>query len=135
MAGGPAGGILRLLDLVEEHRPSLRFDFRDRFGLSLDDIGTTYTYGEAFDLVDGLRATRGTHTHAAAARWKYPMTRAEISLQTIEISFANVHRDVKVHPQPFTADWPWPGEDDVTPEEREALTEQLIRRSALAALP
>lgn len=135
MAGGPAGGILRLLDVVEEHRPALRFDFRDRFHLALDEVGDTFTYGEALDLVEGLRATLGTRTHAAAADWKYPATRADLSLQTLELHYANVHRDPKTHARPFAGEWPWRGEDEVTDEEREALTEQLIRRSALAALP
>lgn len=135
MAGGPAGGILRLLDFVEEHRGALRFDFRDRFQLGLDDIGDAFTYAEAGDLVDGLRETLGTRTHAAAARWAYPMTQAEIAAQGLLLAFTNVNRDPKAHPRPLTFPWPWPGEDDVTPEELEELTQQLIRRSALAALP
>lgn len=132
MAGGPPGGILRLLDVVEEHRAALRFDFRDRLGLSLDDLGDTVRYGEAVALVLGLLETQGTRAHAAARDWAYPLTHDEHMLQLLVELYAAVHRDPKKAPAPQSLGWPWPAVSDVTAEEREALTKQLIRRSALA---
>lgn len=132
MAGGAPGGIARLLDVVEEHRTALRFDFRDRFQLSLDDAGDRYTFGEAADLIFGLAATEGTSTHASVQSWRYPLSKTDRMLQHLVELTAAVHRDPKKQPQPISLGWPWPEQSDVTEEEREALTQQLIARSALA---
>lgn len=132
MAGRAPGGIFRLLDLVEEHRAALRFDFRDRFHESLDELGVTVRYGEAIDLVEGLLETRGTRVHAAVRDWAYTMTRDQQLMQLLVELYAEVHRDPKKRSTPMSLGWPWPDEADVTEEEREALTQQLIARSALA---
>lgn len=132
MAGGAPGGIVRLLDVVEEHRAALRFDFRDRFGLSLDDAGDGYTFAEAIDLALGLLETQGTRSHAVVRDWLYPLALTDQWLQQLVELLGAVHRDTKTQPQPITFGWPWPKQSDVTDEEREALTQQLIARSALA---
>lgn len=132
MAGGAPGGIVRLLDVVEEHRAALRFDFRDRFGLSLDDAGDGYTFGEAIDLALELLDEQGTRSHAAVRGWAYALSTTEQMLQHLVEMYAAWHRDTKKQPQPVTFGWPWPVESGVTDEEREALTQQLIARSALA---
>lgn len=132
MARGAPGGIVRLLDVVEEHRAALRFDFRDRFGLSLDDAGDRYSFGEAIDLTLELLAEQGTRSHAAVRGWAYPLSLTDQWLQQMVEILGAVHRDTKKQPQPITFGWPWPQESDVTDEEREALTQQLIARSALA---
>ncbi len=130
MAGGAPGGIVRLLDVVEEHRAALRFDFRDRFGLSLDDAGDRYSFGEAIDLTLELLETQGTRSHAAVRRWSYPLSHADAMLQHLVELEARWWK-AKGSP-PLSLGWPWPQESDVTDEERERLTQQLIARSALA---
>lgn len=132
MAGGAPGGIARLLDVIEEHRAALRFDFRDRFGLSLDDAGDGYTFGEALDLVRELVDEQGTRSHAAVRGWAYALSTTNQTLQHLLELYAAVHRDTKKQPKPMSLGWPWPEQADVTEEEREALTQQLIARSALA---
>lgn len=132
MAGGAPGGIARLLDVVEEHRAALRFDFRDRFGLSLDEVGHGYTFGEACDLVLELLETQGTRSHAAVHQWRYSMSTTDQWLQHLVEMVGATLRDTKKQPQPVRFGWPWPEKSDVTDEERESLTQQLIARSALA---
>ena len=132
MAGGAPGGIVRLLDVVEEHRAALRFDFRDRFGLSLDDAGDSYTFAEAIDLVLELLDEQGTRSHAAVRGWSYPLSWSSQMLQQMVEMYAAAHRDTKQQPKPLSLGWPWPRQSDVTDEEHEALKQQLIARSALA---
>jgi hypothetical protein len=109
----------------------VRYDFRHRLGLALEDVGGRVTFGEAIDLVDQLIREAGTHTHASVNGWSFPMTNAERSAQIHALAFLNVHRDVKKHPKPFELPWPWPERDAVTDDERKSLTAQLDRRSAL----
>ncbi len=130
MAGGAPGGIVRLLDVVEEHRAALRFDFRDRFGLSLDDAGDGYTFGEAIDLTLELLDEQGTRSHAAVRGWSYPLSWSSQMLQHLVEINARWWRPTGS--PPLSLGWPWPQQSDVTDEEREALTQQLIARSALA---
>lgn len=77
MAGrGEAGGILGLLELIEEHRAALRYDWRARFGKSLDeslpdDIG----WAEALDLVRILRHDPSSQLAASVEGWAHPLER------------------------------------------------------------
>lgn len=132
MAGGAPGGSLGLLHLIEEHRRAARADFRERFSLSLDDVGDAFTYGEAIDLVEALIDSAGSRLHAAVRRWEFPMSRLERDMRVLAESYLERHRDSKKRAQPFDLGWPYPAQELVTAEELEDLTQQLIRRSALA---
>lgn len=51
-------------------------------------------------------------------------------------SFINSNRDVKKHPDPVELPVPWPSRaqaEKVSPEDRAALREKLLRHSAFAA--
>lgn len=129
-AGGRApGGSVALLRFVEEHRAAIRFDFRDRFGISADDIGDTVSFGEAIDLIDELAVEMGTHLQASMDGWQWPASWSEINQAQLTEAYFNVHRDEKKRPQPFVVPMPWPGKDQATPEERAAAIAQLERRS------
>ena len=70
------GGILGLLELIEEHRPAIRYDWRTRFHRGLnesvpDDIG----WSEAIDLVRVLRGDPSSYTAASLEGWDYPLDR------------------------------------------------------------
>jgi hypothetical protein len=127
-AGGRcAGGSLRLLQLVEEHRPALAFDFRDRIHNSLSAIGDTIAYGEAWDLVTELANEFGTHTHASVHKWEFPARFGElIAVEHAEWT-ANRYRDREKAPEPITFPRPWRDESYVEPEERERLLAVLER--------
>lgn len=100
--------------------------------MCLDDVGDAFTYGEAIDLVEALVDEPGTRLYAAVRRWEFPMSRLERDMRLLTESYLEVHRDKKKRTQPVDLGWPYPAEELVTDEEREALTQQLIRRSALA---
>lgn len=76
MAGGlEGGGILGLLDLIEEHRAALRYDWRARFGMSLDCVPAEVGWSEALDLVRVLRSDPSSQLAAAIEGWDYPLER------------------------------------------------------------
>lgn len=100
--------------------------------MCLDDVGDAFTYGEAIDLVETLVDEPGTRLHAAVHGWSFPMSRLERDQRMLTERTLNYWRGKD--DQPFDLGWPYPAVEQVTPEEREALTQQLIRRSALANL-
>lgn len=69
------GGILGLLDLIEEHRAALRYDWRVRFGLGLDCVPDVIGWDEALDLVRILRGDPSSQIASAIEGWDYPLSR------------------------------------------------------------
>lgn len=128
------GGSAALLELIEEHRAALRFDFRRYFGVSLDDVGLTVPFGEAIDLVNELQREWGSHLSAAIAEWSFPATYGEIvgamHLETVLNQFR------KEGSKPSTVLMPWPDKSaapKVSPEEFAELSRQLEARSAFGS--
>ena len=84
MAGGrERGGILGLLDLIEEHRAAIAYDFRSRFHLSLAAIPDDVGWDEALDLISVLRRDPGTAVAAAMEGWDYGISREAVILADI----------------------------------------------------
>lgn len=78
---GHCGGILWLLDLIEEHRGAVRYDWRTRLGSSADLIGTAaMPWGEAVDVIRVLRADPSSMIAAALAGWTHPVSREALVL-------------------------------------------------------
>lgn len=76
MAGGDrAGGIFGLLDLIEEHRAALSYDWRTRFGKGLDSIPSEIGWSEARDLVRILRLDPSSQLAASVEGWAHPLDR------------------------------------------------------------
>lgn len=77
MAGrGEPGGIVGLLELIEEHRAAVRYDWRTRFHRGLDEsVPDDIGWSEALDLVRVLRADPSSYTAAALEGWDYPLDR------------------------------------------------------------
>ncbi|UGS27578.1 hypothetical protein K8F61_05155 [Microbacterium resistens] len=76
----------------------------------------------------------GSHLFADLRGFLRVGSHAEIAQITLAEWFANVHRDVKAAPEPFRFPRPWADEttnEDVSAEQREELTKQLMKRSAL----
>ncbi len=135
---GAPGGTFALLAFVEEHRRSLRFDFRHLFpGIEggLDAIGESVLFGEALDLVIGVLKETGSHVVAEIVGLNRPLSWADQSMVVLTEAYLNGHRDPKKVPKPITLFEMWEKKDpnaDVTPERRRELEEQLERRSAFA---
>lgn len=69
------GGILELLELIEEHPAALAFDLRARLGISIDDLGGTVSWREAVLVVSILLRDPSSWTAAAKQGWSYPVSR------------------------------------------------------------
>lgn len=101
--GGEPGGILGLLDLIEEHRAALRYDWRARFGLGLDAVPDVIGWGEALDLVRVLRSDPSTQLAAALEGWSHPLDRVGWMLaDLIDVQGASkAGKKWKPYPRPF----------------------------------
>ena len=65
----------QLFDLIDgEHRSRLTRDFREKFHLSIHDIGSTVRYDEAWDLIETLLADPSSWLHAGMADWSHPLS-------------------------------------------------------------
>lgn len=82
MAGGLgcfAGGILELVDLIDEHRAEFDYDWRSRFHLPVDDIGYGMAWDEALRLTGRLRRDPSSWVCAAIEAWDFPIDRAALA--------------------------------------------------------
>lgn len=71
-SGSYTGGILRLLEIADEHPGAIRADFRSRFHISWEDAGDTYTWAEAIHLVSILLKDPTSWLAAEKNKWKHP---------------------------------------------------------------
>lgn len=85
MAGGcrQRGGILGLLDLIEEHRTALRYDWRSRFHRGLDCVPAEIGWDEALDLVRVLRDDPSSQLAASIEGWDHPLSREGLILSDL----------------------------------------------------
>ena len=100
------GGIGWLLDLIEEHRPALEYDWRARFHLPLTVVGTPeMTFGEACRLVAELAQEPDSHTAAALGGWSHPWSWEAAAVADLWDLTAGIHTAKGAHP---TMPRPWP---------------------------
>lgn len=124
-----AGGIRRLLELIEEHRAPLEYDWRAVFGLPLSSIGRSVSWGEAVRLVDELAADPATHTAAALAGWAHPWSReAALLADLFDLTLAVNAKNPKPYPRP----WVQQGDDrkrigDASKFSQAEIREELAR--------
>ncbi len=102
-----AGGILRLLEIHEAHPAEFAYDFRSRFGLSFDDIGTEISWLDAVYLVSILMRDPESWLQAAQNEWKYPVSREHQVLTNLYDLTARVN--AKSKPKPYPVPWPVDG--------------------------
>lgn len=107
-SGSEPGGILKLRELIEEHPAEIAYDFRIKFGLSVEQISYTVSYGEAVMLVSMLLRDPSSWLQAAVNRWKYPvspewMVMANLFDLTMAVNSKN---------KPKPMDRPWPKKND-----------------------
>lgn len=129
-AGCPLGGILKLLELIEEHPGELAYDFRSRFGLSIEAIGDTVTFGEAVLLVSVMLRDPSSWTQAAWSGWKYPVSRewivASHSYDLQSAVNSGKGRKPKPYPNPFpSTDGKRSGRTNLPPAEVKKLLARM----------
>jgi len=100
-----AGKILGLLELIEEHRSALRYDWRTRFHKGLDEsVPDEIGWSEALDLVKILRADPASMLAAAMEGWDHPISReALILMDQFDLDMA-VNAGKK-KPKPYPRPW------------------------------
>lgn len=72
-AGASPGGIFWLLELIEEHGVAIARDFREKFGLSVFELGVATRWDEAHALALSLFRDPSSWLYAAAAGWDAPI--------------------------------------------------------------
>lgn len=105
MAGalrGEPGGIFGLVDLIDEHRGALEYDWRTRFHLGLDAIPHVVGFDEAIRLVQVLRADPSSALAASVEKWPHPVTRESVVLMDL---YDLVHQAVAKKPKPYPRPW------------------------------
>ena len=107
--GRTRGGSVKLLELIEEHPAELAYDFRSRFGLSIDSIGDGVTYREALLLVSVLVRDPSSWTQAAWSGWEYPVTREWIVASHTYDLHASINTGKGKKPKPYPNPFPEKG--------------------------
>ena len=105
--GRIAGGIQRLLDLIESHPREIAYDFRSRFNLSIFEIGKTVGWKEATYLASSLLNEPTSHLQAAVNKWKHPVSYEWIVLSHVFDLLAMANSKNK--PKPYPTPWPREG--------------------------
>lgn len=104
-AGCFRGGILKLLELIEEHPAELAFDLRSKCGVSIDDIGSAVSWREAVFLVAVIMRDPESWIVATKSGWDYPVSREWIVAAHTYDMLAMVNsgkgRKPKPYPNPF----------------------------------
>lgn len=110
--GSEPGGIFGLLDLIEEHRAGLEYDFRHRFHLGLSCVPDEIGWDEALRLVRILRADPSSALAASFEGWDHPISReALILMDQFDLDMAvNSGKRNKPKPHPMR---PWKQQGDV----------------------
>lgn len=139
MAGGRRrrGGILGLLDLIDEHRGALEYDWLTRFQRDLDESVPDYIgWDKAIRLVRIIRSDPGSMLAAAVEGWERPFSRLEAMVADLwDLTFAATGTK---KPQKYPRPWPEKGQvrrrgnaAGRTPEQvRAILAEQFGRTEA-----
>lgn len=102
-----SGGILELTELVHgERRPELTRDFRERFHISLEQVGLSVPYDEARDLIRSLMRDPASWFHAAVAGWDHPFSReamvsADLYDLQLRVALKNKQNRFKPYPRPW----------------------------------
>lgn len=93
--GRERGGIAELLDLIEERRDALAYDWRTRFHLGLDAVPEVMGWGEAVGHVRILRADPSSMLASAVEGWAFPISREALALYDIFDVTVQVNSDPK----------------------------------------
>lgn len=98
------GGILAVCEILADYKAAFVYDFRARFGLGLNDIGSTVSWEEIVYLVSILLADPTSWIQAAKNNWKHPIDyNWIIQASTYDLLAAvNSKRKPKPWPKPWS---------------------------------
>jgi hypothetical protein len=91
--------------MLDLHRGAFEHDWRARFSLPLDVVGTDeMSWGEALRLTKILTADGSSQVGAAVGQWEYPLTReAQILMDLIDSHVAANFKNAKPYPRPWAS--------------------------------
>lgn len=94
------GGIWGLLDLIEEHRGAVEYDWRSRFHLGLDSLPESMGWDEAARLALLLRSDPSSAIAAALEGWEFAASREALALYDLFDLEHEVNSKRKPKPHP-----------------------------------
>lgn len=99
----PLGGIIAVLQILEDYKPAFTYDFRARFGLGLDALGDTVPWSEVISLVAVLLRDPTSWLQTAKNEWQHPISYDwTISAATYDLlAQVNSKRKPKPWPRPW----------------------------------
>jgi hypothetical protein len=102
-SGCTLGGILAVLELIEDYKPAIVYDFRSRFHLGLNDLGTTVSWEEVVCLVSVLISDPTSWLQAAKSKWAHPIDyNWTLAAATYDLlATVNSKRKPKAWPRPW----------------------------------
>lgn len=121
---GVAGGILGLVDLIDEHRGAFEYDWRVRFNVPLDTIPDAMGWDEVQRLAVVLATDPTSCVSAALSGWRHPMSWESVTLRDLyDLQHASKS---KRKPKPYPRPWDRPARTHgqgthLTPAEFQAL--------------
>jgi hypothetical protein len=98
------GGILTVLDTIENHKAAFVYDFRHRFGAGLDDLGEKLPWNEVLLILTVLLRDPTSWLHTSVAKWHHPVSYDwTVGVATYDL-LAQVYskRKPKPYPRPWT---------------------------------
>ena len=100
------GGIVGLLDLIEEHYAALAYDWRTRFHMGIDEVPERMGWREAIAHARTLRSDPGSMLAAAMEGWEYPFPRElAATIDLFDLQYAKTGaKDRKPYQRPFKID-------------------------------
>mgnify|MGYP003638578450 FL=1 len=97
------GGILEVLQTLEDYKHAFTYDFRTRFGLGIADLGDKVPWDEVVSLVVILHSDPTSWLQAAKAKWQHPISYEwTLAASTYDL-LAQVNSRRK--PKPFPRPW------------------------------
>ena len=98
------GGIIAVLGLLEDHKAAFVYDFRQRFGLGLNDLGTTVPWVEVVYLVAVLLRDPSSWLQVSKNGWHHPVSFEWATQAATYDLLAQVNSKRK--PKPYPRPWP-----------------------------
>jgi len=100
---GKPGGIIKVVELIDDHTPAFAYDFRRRFGLGLDDLGSTVPWPEVVYLVSVLIRDPSSWLQTSINNWHHPISYewAALAAQYDLHAQVNSKRKPKLYPRPW----------------------------------
>ncbi len=98
-----AGGILTVLQIIEDHKAAFVYDFRHRFSYGLEDIGTTLPWNEVLLLLSVLLRDPTSWLQTSVAKWHHPVSYEWATNAAVYDLLAQVHSKRK--PKPYPRPW------------------------------